>query len=314
MPLIFLGGARGSGKTTLVKALKKRVPHIEHIVLAQEVSRDLPPAMFKDDYAGMRRLTPEQQYEAVSKVIKRIANSVQENPSRMVFLDGHYVSSSYIDNHESFIPCLDDNAKLFDTMIWVRIEPEEIIHRRFIRECIPRPLGLTIREYLAEGMEAKFLERSYGTKLIVCRDDEFFRAVYVHLGQYLKKPIEHDYLPIRRQVDVVLRLIRGEDPGALAQELGVTLATLSNWQQRFVAAGTVGLQSQGANGREREIAREVARLNTLVREITMSAGAMRRAERISQPTFPLPLGQQRLSAAPFTGVVHRDWASKKQDA
>ena len=41
----------------------------------------------------------------------------------------------------------------------------------------------------------------------------------------------------RRKRDAVLRLLRGEDLETLSRALGVTAATLSGWQDAFLAAG-----------------------------------------------------------------------------
>ena len=41
----------------------------------------------------------------------------------------------------------------------------------------------------------------------------------------------------QRKRDTVLRMLRGEDLETLSRALGVTAATLSGWQDTFVAAG-----------------------------------------------------------------------------
>ena len=43
----------------------------------------------------------------------------------------------------------------------------------------------------------------------------------------------------QRKRDAVVRLLRGEDLEILSRALGVTAATLSGWQDSFVAAGTM---------------------------------------------------------------------------
>ena len=282
MPLVFVGGARGSGKTTLLRALKQRIPQVEHFVLAEQVNRITSPPMFQDDYVGMRRLTPEQQCEAVSKVIKEFAEKVLEKPSRLIFVDGHYVSSSYTDNHESFFPCLGDSAYLLEKMIWVKIEPHEVMHRRFIRERIPRTLELTVREYFAEGLEAKFLERKYGTRLLTCRDNEFFNVVYSHFDQYLDRPAKQGQVSSRRKLEAVLQLLRGYKPEELAEEFGVTVEALSEWLQRFVAAGSAELRNRGLDGRRKEI----GHLKALVREMTTNTEALQQPEPNFQADSP----------------------------
>ena len=274
MPLIFVGGARGSGKSTLVRALKKSVPEVEHINLALEANAITPCDKFKDEYVGFRRLTPEQQYGAASEVVTRLVENLQENPSRVIFIDGHFISTSYVDNHESFFPLLRDNARHLDKIIWLKIDPGEILHRRFIRERIPRTREYIIRDFFAEGFEAKLLGKGYPGKLIICRDDEFYRVVYAHFGQYLMRQAEAPRFPVQRQVQVVLRLLRGEEPGPLSRELGVTVTTLSEWRRSFVRGGVAGLKRRGLDrrDRDREIAREIAHLQTLVMKMVTSNG------------------------------------------
>ena len=43
----------------------------------------------------------------------------------------------------------------------------------------------------------------------------------------------------QRKRDAVLRLLRGEDLETLSRALGVTAATLSGWQEAFLAAGAL---------------------------------------------------------------------------
>ena len=279
MPLIFVGGARGTGKTTLIKALKKRYAQVEHVGLAQEVNQITSAVMFQDQYVGMRRLTPDQQHKAASEVLKKLAHKSQEDPSRIIFIDGHYVSSSYVDNHESFIPYLGQNARFFEKMIWVKIEPHQILYRRFKRERLARPFDLTVREYLAEGLEAKLLERRYGTQLLKCTDEDFFDVVYTHLGRYLHRS---DLLPARFKVEAVLRLLHGDQPDRISQELGITVETLSRWLHRFIAAGSAEFETQ--NPRDR--AREIVRLKTLIAEMVREAETPRDGQILPDSSRP----------------------------
>jgi hypothetical protein len=73
---------------------------------------------------------------------------------------------------------------------------------------------------------------------------------------------------------MVLRLLRGEQPGALSRELGVTVTTLSEWQRSFVKGGVAGLKRRGLDrrDRDREIAREIAHLQTLVMKMVIGNG------------------------------------------
>jgi adenylate kinase len=264
MPLIFVGGARGTGKTTLIKALKATYPHVEHVGLAQEVNTITATFAFHDEYVGMRRLTPDQQHAAVSKVLKRLAQKNQEDPSRIIFIDGHYVSTSYVDNHSTFVPTLGEDARLLAKMIWIKIEPHQILYRRFKRERIARPLDLTVREYFAEGLEAQLLARQSGTQLLKCRDDNFFDVIYTHFDRFLNREAESKSSASRMKVAAVLRLIRGDTPDKVSQELGVTVETLSRWLQRFVEAGSAGLEAEQQTTRVQEISRLKALVGKMV--------------------------------------------------
>ena len=52
----------------------------------------------------------------------------------------------------------------------------------------------------------------------------------------------------QRKRDAVLRLLRGEDLETLSRALGVTAATLSGWQEAFLAAGEASLGTRPATG------------------------------------------------------------------
>jgi len=91
----------------------------------------------------------------------------------------------------------------------------------------------------------------------------------------------------RRKAAVVLRLLRGEELDALSRELGVTAATLSQWRDRFLAAGQASLQSRPADERDDEI----HRLQAKIGEITMANELL--LERSHQLEAGLPLAQRR---------------------
>src|SRR5919107_4642243 len=52
----------------------------------------------------------------------------------------------------------------------------------------------------------------------------------------------------QRKRDAVLRLLRGEDLETLSRALGVTAATLSVWQEAFLAAGEASLATRPTTG------------------------------------------------------------------
>jgi transposase len=70
----------------------------------------------------------------------------------------------------------------------------------------------------------------------------------------------------QRKRDAVLRLLRGEDLEILSRALGVTAATLSGWQQVFLAAGEASLATRPTNGDDLESERLKAKLGEMLLE------------------------------------------------
>jgi transposase len=70
----------------------------------------------------------------------------------------------------------------------------------------------------------------------------------------------------KRQRDAVLRLLRGEDLEILSRALGVTAATLSGWQDTFVAAGEASLATRSTDGEALESERLKAKLGEMLLE------------------------------------------------
>jgi len=103
----------------------------------------------------------------------------------------------------------------------------------------------------------------------------------------VKRQVQRGRFSARRKVEAVLRLFRGEELDGLSRELGVTAATLSEWRQRFLSAGSAGLKSREKDGRDEE----VSRLKGLIGEMTMRNELLREANR--RLTDGLPLGLRR---------------------
>ena len=70
----------------------------------------------------------------------------------------------------------------------------------------------------------------------------------------------------QRKREAVLRLLRGEDLEILSRALGVTAATLSGWQQVFLAAGEASLATRPTNGDDLESERLKAKLGEMLLE------------------------------------------------
>src|SRR3954454_21087969 len=70
----------------------------------------------------------------------------------------------------------------------------------------------------------------------------------------------------QRKRDTVLRLLRGEDLEMLSRALGVTAATLTGWQDSFVAAGEASLATRPTDGADLESERLKAKLGAMLLE------------------------------------------------
>ena len=70
----------------------------------------------------------------------------------------------------------------------------------------------------------------------------------------------------QRKRDAVLRLLRGEDLETLSRALGVTAATLSGWQEAFLAAGEASLATRPSTGEGLESERLKAKLGEMLLE------------------------------------------------
>ncbi len=70
----------------------------------------------------------------------------------------------------------------------------------------------------------------------------------------------------QRKRDAVLRLLRGEDLEIVSRALGVTAATLSGWEQAFLAAGEASLATRPTAGEEIESERLKAKLGEMLLE------------------------------------------------
>ena len=70
----------------------------------------------------------------------------------------------------------------------------------------------------------------------------------------------------QRKTAAVLRLLRGEDLETVSRELGVTAATLTGWQDAFLAGGEAALATRAAPGEELESERLKAKLGAALIE------------------------------------------------
>src|SRR3954449_8960158 len=70
----------------------------------------------------------------------------------------------------------------------------------------------------------------------------------------------------QRKCDTVLRMLRGEDLEMLSRALGVTAATLTGWQDSFVAAGEASLATRPTTGDALESERLKTKLGEMLLE------------------------------------------------
>lgn len=70
-----------------------------------------------------------------------------------------------------------------------------------------------------------------------------------------KSKTERGRFSSRKKMEVVLRVLRGDDLDLGSREAGITAAKVSEWRDQFVASGQAGLKSRDADGRDDELAR-----------------------------------------------------------
>jgi transposase len=80
-----------------------------------------------------------------------------------------------------------------------------------------------------------------------------------------RKELKSPRFLARRKVEVVLRLLRGEDIEFLSRELCVPAAYISQWRDKFLSGGSEAVSKRPEAIHEREI----ARLREKLGEMTM---------------------------------------------
>jgi len=93
----------------------------------------------------------------------------------------------------------------------------------------------------------------------------------------------------RRKVEIVLRLLRGEDLELLSRELNVTAAQLSKWREQFLTAGRAVLKKRPQDARDLE----VARLQQKLGEVTMDNELLQKKIERLEDGRPLPWRRSR---------------------
>ena len=101
---------------------------------------------------------------------------------------------------------------------------------------------------------------------------------YEYLDVYTS---ERGRFPSRRKLDIVLRLLRGEDPESLAMELGITPDRIYIWEAIFLKAGQAGLRA----GRTDLWKIEREWLQNRIRNLVMRLNTERRLYQLRQNTM-----------------------------
>lgn len=94
----------------------------------------------------------------------------------------------------------------------------------------------------------------------------------------------------RRKVGVILELLRGADLEATSRQHRVTVATLTEWRDEFLAHGEAGLKSRETQVEDEE----VRRLKSAIANITMDNELLR--EKIAKLEGGLPLARRKWRA------------------
>jgi transposase-like protein len=121
-----------------------------------------------------------------------------------------------------------------------------------------------------------------------------------------KTKTERGRFSSRKKLEVVLRVLRGEDLDRVSRETGMTAATVSAWRDQFVASGQAGLKSRAAEGRDDEL----ARLKALVGALTMRVELAREAVQRLRGGAPLATGRSTRGATPrrLPRIAPRVWS------
>ena len=84
-----------------------------------------------------------------------------------------------------------------------------------------------------------------------------------------KKRVERGRWTSQRKMEVVLRLLRGEDLDAVSRELKVKSSSLVKWRDEFLAGGQAHLMSRKPDGRDEENRRLKAKVGELTMHIEL---------------------------------------------
>jgi hypothetical protein len=109
-----------------------------------------------------------------------------------------------------------------------------------------------------------------------------------------KSKAERGRFSSRKKMDVVLRVLRGDDLDLVYRKAGITAATVTAWRDQFVASGQAGLKSRADDGRDDEL----ARLKAMVEDLTMRLELSREA--VQPVRGGTPFGYREVDAMSHT--------------
>ncbi|KPK79637.1 MAG: hypothetical protein AMS25_11825 [Gemmatimonas sp. SM23_52] len=78
----------------------------------------------------------------------------------------------------------------------------------------------------------------------------------------------------QRKMEVVLRLLRGEDLGELSREVQVPAPELESWRRVFLESGVNGLKRRSGDPLERELDRTRAKLGEVMMRLELAEGLL----------------------------------------
>ena len=76
---------------------------------------------------------------------------------------------------------------------------------------------------------------------------------------------------VQQKGEVVLRLLRGEDLGAVSREIQVPAPELEEWRRVFLDAGQQGLKTRSRDPAERELVRTRAKLGEMTMRLELAS-------------------------------------------
>lgn len=107
------------------------------------------------------------------------------------------------------------------------------------------------------------------------------------MGKSKREP-ERGRWSSQRKVDVVLRLLRGEDLDTLSRELRLKPARICEWRDKFLAGGQASLKSREPDCRDEEIRRLKAKVGDLTMDKELLGEKIDRLEEGLRPPARRP--------------------------